>query len=262
MLLFALFQMGLAGISEQRSQRSLRGAFQSLLGSGVGLGRGADGQPAPIAKGTPVALLEIPDLHLRKVVVEGTDSEQLKRGPGHLRSSHVPGQPGHAIIAGRRTTYGAPFGKLDLLRAGDNVTTITPYGRFEYRVREVSRLKPRKVERLEASTTGWLSLVTSDPAYTPTGALVVEAELQGDPSSAPDPPRLAGQAGAMTFTGNAGALVGVALSGTLLLAVLVVADTLYQRWRRWSTYLLTTPIILALLFAWMEGLVSILPSTL
>ena len=262
MILFALFQVKLANVSEQRSQRNLRGSFQELLKSGAGLGRGPTGEPAPIAKGAPVALLEIPDLGLRKVVIEGTDGEQLKRGPGHLRSTFLPGQPGHSVIAGRRTTYGAPFHGLDLLRKGDEVITTTPYGTFKYRVRQTSKLGPGKVDRLATSTTGLLSLVTSDPSYTPTSALVVDAELSGEPSTAPDPPRLSGQIGAISFTGNAAAIIAVALTGTLLFVAIAVADTLYRRWRRWSTYLLTTPIILALLFAWMEGLVSILPSTL
>ena len=52
------------------------------------------------------------------------------------------------------------------------------------------------------------------------------------------------------------------LSGILLFAALATAQILYQRWRKWPTYLLTTPIILALVFAWMDGLLSSFPSTL
>lgn len=262
MITFALFQVKFANISEQRAQRSLRGSFAELLRSGAGLGRGANGQPSAIPKGAAVALLEIPDLGLRKVVVEGTDGEQLKRGPGHLRSTFLPGQAGHAVIAGRRTTYGGPFRSLDLLRKGDEIITTTPYGKFSYQVRLVHKLGPGKVDRLDTTTTGLLTLVTSDPSYAPTRALVVDAELTRDPSTAPDPPRLRGQAGAISFAGNAAAIIAVAISGTLLFGALVLAERLYRRWRRWSTYLLTTPIILALLFAWMEALVSILPSTL
>jgi sortase A len=261
-LLFAFFQFGVANISERRSQRALNGAFRDLIASGAPLGAGADGKPHPIDVGDPVAILEIPSLGLRKIVVEGTGAEQLKRGPGHVPASFVPGQYGHAVIAGRRTTYGSPFRRLDLLREGDEVITTTPYGRFTYRVRTVGHIEPRRAQDLEGSTNGLLTLVTSNPPYTPNGALVVDAELTSDPSTFADPPRPKGSAGAVDFTGNPSALLGVLASGLLLFAAVAGAEQLYRRWRRWPTYLITTPIILALLFAWMDGLLSTLPSTL
>lgn len=261
-LVFAFFQFGVAGISERRAQRTLNGAFKDLIASGAPLGAGTDGKPHPIAVGSPVAVLEIPSLGLRKIVLEGTGAEQLKRGPGHVQSSFVPGQHGHAVIAGRRTTYGSPFRRLDLLRSGDEIITTTPYGRFTYRVRSVEHLEPRRAANLKESDRGLLTLVTSNPAYTPNGALVVDAELVTDPSTFADPPRPTGSAAAIDFTGNPSALLGVVISGVLLFAAIAVAEQLYRRWRRWPTYLITTPIVLALLFAWMDGLLSTLPSTL
>jgi len=262
MVVFALFQIEFSNISEQRSQRAALESLKALIHSGAGLGHNSSGKPALIRKGTAIALLQIPSLGVRQAVVEGSGAEQLKQGPGHLPSTFLPGQPGHAVIAGRRTTYGAAFRKLDLLHSGDEIITTTPYGTFKYRVRGSSRIGPGEADKLSTSTTGLLSLVTSDPPYAPSRALVVDAELVGAPSTAPDPPRPGGQPGEIGFSGNAAATVGVALSGLLLFGALAVADMLYKRWRRWSTYLLTTPIILALLFAWMEGLVSMMPSTL
>jgi sortase A len=261
-LIFAFFQFSVANISERRSQRTLNGAFKDLIASGAPLGAGTDGKVHPIDLGDPIAILEIPSLGVRKVVLEGTGAEQLKRGPGHVRSSFVPGQHGHAVIAGRRTTYGSPFRRLDLLRNGDEVITTTPYGRFVYRVRNVGHLEPRRAHNLDESDRGLLSLVTSDPAYKPNGAFVVDAELTSDPSAFADPPRPRGSAGAIDFTGNPGALLGVTVSGLLLFGAIAATEALYRRWRRWPTYLITTPIILALLFAWMDGLLSTLPSTL
>ncbi len=261
-LVFALFQFGIASISERRSQRTLNGAFRDLIASGAPLGAGTDGKAHPIELGTPVAVLEIPSVGLRKIVLEGTGAEQLKRGPGHVRSSFVPGQHGHAVVAGRRTTYGSPFRRLDLLRGGDEIITTTPYGRFVYRVRSVEHLEPRRAQDLKESDRGLLTLVTSNPPYKPTGALVVDAELVTDPSTFADPPRPRGSAGAVDFIGDPRALVGVIVSGTLLFAAIAITEALYRRWRRWPTYLITTPIIFALLFAWMDGLLSTLPSTL
>jgi sortase A len=166
------------------------------------------------------------------------------------------------VIVGRRTTYGAPFKRLDVLRQGDEIFVTTPYGRFPFRVQKTATLEPGKADNLATSKNGLLTLVTSDPPYAPDSALVVEAELTSDPSSFPNPPLAKGRAGAVYLTGNIGALPGVALSGMLLVAAIAIAQVLYQRWRAWPTYLLTTPVVLALLFMWMEGLVSIMPATL
>jgi hypothetical protein len=46
------------------------------------------------------------------------------------------------------------------------------------------------------------------------------------------------------------------------MGALIGADAMYQRWRRWTTYLLTTPVIVALAFAWMQNLSSVLPASL
>src|SRR5207237_1168355 len=49
-----------------------------------------DGHLTPV--GTPVALLTIPRIGLRDVVVvEGTSGQALQRGPGHERDSRFPG---------------------------------------------------------------------------------------------------------------------------------------------------------------------------
>jgi sortase A len=70
-----------------------------------------------LAWGTPVALLEIPRLGLREVIVEGTSSDPMMSGPGHRRDTPLPGQVGTSVIAGWRATYGGPFRSIDQLRA-------------------------------------------------------------------------------------------------------------------------------------------------
>src|SRR5579862_7493409 len=69
-----------------------------------------------VATGSPVALLQIPALHLRTVVLEGTSSEVLTTGPGHLRDTVLPGQVGTSVVFGRAATYGGPFGGIHGLR--------------------------------------------------------------------------------------------------------------------------------------------------
>ena len=87
-----------------------------------------------LSAGDPVGRLRVPRLGVDMVVVEGTDSGSLKRGPGHYEGSFLPGERKLVYIAGHRTTYGAPFARIDRLRPGDRVSLEVPYGTFEYRV--------------------------------------------------------------------------------------------------------------------------------
>lgn len=78
--------------------------------------------------------LEVPRLGLRMVLVYGTESEPLKRGPGLDPRTFFPGQGRLVYVAGHRTTYGAPFSKIDTLRSGDVVRVEVPYATFTYTV--------------------------------------------------------------------------------------------------------------------------------
>jgi sortase A len=262
-LAFGLFQARIADISERRAQRILRASLKQIIQTGAGLGRDVKGNAHAIPTGSAVALLDIPRINVHKVVVDGADAKSLEKAPGVVQSSAIPGQPGQSIVIGRRTTFGSPFRHLDVLTAGDLIKTTTPYGVFKYSVRD-----SRTVDAGQATTFGQargslLTLVTSDPPYIGGKALVVTATLQGDPSVFSDPPRRrGGQIGEVALNGNGSEVIPVLLLGVLLLLALIATDRLYKRWRRWPTYLLTTPFVLALAFAWMEHLASLFPSSL
>src|SRR5688500_9267223 len=106
-------------------------------------------------RGDAVARLRIPRLGLNEVVVNGTDAATLKRGPGRYLKSAMPGEGELVYIAGHRTTYGAPFARIDRLARGDQVFVEVPYGTFEYRVTghrivpatRTSELRSRGVEQ-------------------------------------------------------------------------------------------------------------------
>ncbi len=83
--------------------------------------------------GSAVGRLKIGRLGLDIFVVEGTDHESLKKGPGHYVDSGLPGQGKLIYIAGHRTTYLAPFARINDIRNGDYMTLEVPYGTFEYR---------------------------------------------------------------------------------------------------------------------------------
>jgi sortase A len=84
--------------------------------------------------GDAIARLKIPRLGLRAVVVNGTGVSDLRRGPGRHLKSYMPGERELVYIAGHRTTYGAPFGSINELRAGDPITVELPYATVVYRV--------------------------------------------------------------------------------------------------------------------------------
>jgi len=88
-------------------------------------------EPLP---GDALGKLLIPSIGVSEYVVEGTDADNLRKGPGHYPETPLPGQPGTSAIAGHRTTYGAPFRKLDKVKRGDRIVVELPYGTFVYRV--------------------------------------------------------------------------------------------------------------------------------
>jgi sortase A len=107
-------------------------------------------------EGDPVAKLKIPRIHLDAVVVNGTGVADLRRGPGRHLESYMPGERELVYIAGHRTTYGAPFGKINEIRPGDLITAELPYATVTYRVtghrivddNDLSVLKTRHHEQL------------------------------------------------------------------------------------------------------------------
>ena len=84
--------------------------------------------------GQAIGRIIVPRMGLNMVVVNGTDEGTLKKGPGHYLGSALPGQGQLVYIAGHRTTYLAPFAKIDQLHKGDRVTVVMPYATFVYRV--------------------------------------------------------------------------------------------------------------------------------
>jgi sortase A len=84
--------------------------------------------------GQALGRIIVPRMGLDMVVVNGTDEATLEKGPGHYLGSALPGQGQLVYIAGHRTTYLAPFSKIDQLHKGDRVTLVMPYATFVDRV--------------------------------------------------------------------------------------------------------------------------------
>ena len=85
-------------------------------------------------EGDAIARLKIPRIHLSAVVVDGTGVSDLRRGPGRHLETYMPGERELVYIAGHRTTYGAPFGRINEIEPGDLITMELPYATVVYRV--------------------------------------------------------------------------------------------------------------------------------
>jgi sortase A len=92
--------------------------------------------------GKPVGRIKIPKIGASYVVVQGTDVDSLRNGPGHYPATRFPGESGTVAIAGHRTTYGAPFRSIDSLHKGNHVILEMPYGTFTYAVEKTQIVTP------------------------------------------------------------------------------------------------------------------------
>jgi sortase A len=85
-------------------------------------------------RGEVIGRLLVPHMGVNMLLVNGTDHETLKKGPGLDQRTFMPGENRLIYIAGHRTTYLAPFSHIDRLRSGDRITIEVPYGTFIYSV--------------------------------------------------------------------------------------------------------------------------------
>jgi sortase A len=85
-------------------------------------------------RGQAIGRIVVRRLGLNMILVNGTDHDSLKKGPGRDLRTYMPGEGQLIYIAGHRTTYLAPFAHIDSMRRGDLITLEVPYGTFRYRV--------------------------------------------------------------------------------------------------------------------------------
>jgi sortase A len=129
--------------------------------------------------GDAVGRIRIPKIGANFVVVAGTDTASLRKGPGIYDQVPFPGAPGTTAIAGHRTTYLAPFRKIDQLRRGDKITVEMPYGRFTYEVERQRIVPPTEVSVIKRVGFDRLVLSACHPLYSAAKRIVVFARLVG-----------------------------------------------------------------------------------
>jgi LPXTG-site transpeptidase (sortase) family protein len=253
----------LGNLRHDRDQVQLATHFRIELAKGIAPVGPVDDANTPLALGTPVALLEIPRLRLREVVVEGTSSGPMMSGPGHRRDTPMPGQVGTSVIAGRRAIYGGPFRSIDQLRAGDQITVTTGQGKSLFSVLKVRRAGDPVPPDLSRGQ-GRLTLVTTDgPVWRPTDVLRVDAALTS--AAQPRPAQLPSQSlrpAEALMAGDRSALLGVFGWSVSLAAVAIAAVWVRFRAGGWSAWVFGVPVLVTLGLTVIDEIAALLPNLL
>ena len=118
--------------------------------------------PPIIGNGAAIAALSIPRVELSAVVLHGSDEQTLRRGPGHLEGTAMPGHVGNVVIAGHRDSFFRPLRKV---RLGDDLFLDTPHGRLQYRVTWLRVVQPRDLSVIAPTDDEVLTLITCYPFW-------------------------------------------------------------------------------------------------
>ena len=128
-------------------------------------------------RGTAIGRIRIGRIGVNAVVVNGTDTASLRKGPALYDDKPFPGAPGTVAIAGHRTTYLAPFRRVDKLRPGNEIVIEMPYGRFTYRVQQTRIVDPSEVSVVRRVGYDRLVLSACHPLYSAAKRIIVFARL-------------------------------------------------------------------------------------
>ena len=188
-LLFCVYELYFTGLETARAQKALGTELRTIWRDGGGSYPTEAGKRPlkPIDIGSAVAVIRVPKWGPDHAdhVVEGVSVEALKKGPGHYPDTALPGQIGNFVVSGHRTTYGAPFGRLDELVVGDSVVFETRDMWFTYTVTSKEIVRPTEIEVTypvprepdTKPTKALLTLTTCHPKYSARQRLIVFGEL-------------------------------------------------------------------------------------
>jgi sortase A len=193
-LLFVGWMLKGTDILANREQNRLRDEFAALARLEPGDSSGAVGGPPKRYRprpSEPVFRLEIPSIDIDKMVVEGVDTENLRKGPGHYPfcrdgfdlctkgfRTAWPGEDGRVVVSGHRTTYGAPFWNLDRLDPGDEIRVETRWGDFAYRVVRSRIVDDQDPSIVIPGNKQELVLTTCNPRFSAAERLIVFARMK------------------------------------------------------------------------------------
>ena len=129
---------------QQRDQGLLLDRYRTSIDMAANQSTGLGGVEVSVIApplGSAVGIVEIGSIGLRQVVVEGTAASNTMVGPGHVPGTAAPGQPGNAVVVGRNSMYGGPFGDLSKMAVGDQIVVSTTQGQSLYEVTDAGSVK-------------------------------------------------------------------------------------------------------------------------
>jgi len=234
-------------LHHDRVQHNAFARFRTDLANATApTGQTRPGEPKKLLRlGTPVAVLDIPKLHLKEVVFEGTTGGVLEGGPGHLRDTPLPGQAGTSEVMGRAFTYGGPFGNLAALQPNDTFTVTTGQGVQNYQVLDIRRKgDPQPVPPTAGGSR--LILATADGGpWAPSGVLRVDADLTS-PTQASAPLVLVHSQlmpAEQAMVTDPSTWYGLVLWGQALLIATGLIAWVRTRWGGWQTWIVAVPVL-------------------
>jgi sortase A len=192
LLLFTAYQIWGTSIQEAHTQSTLRNTLvqdtdnekiRKALTDAASLDKLPTGPPVTGARtgappeGQPVGDIRIPVIGVDQVVVEGTNTPDLRKGPGHYTGTSLPGQGGNAAIAGHRTTYGHPFYNLDGVKVGDPIVVTTLQGIFVYDATRSRVVSPSDTSVIRNVDSNLITLTTCNPRFSASTRLIVQGRL-------------------------------------------------------------------------------------
>jgi sortase A len=249
-LLFVAYQLWGTGLYEAREQARLQDEFAEQLKKDRAQERRERREresatttttvPPPPAPGAPIGIIRIPKIGLERAVVQGITVPDLRTGPGHYPATPLPGQLGNAAIAGHRTTYGAPFNRLDELTPGDPIVIQTLTGTYQYRMTQQLVVSPKEVSVLDATADASLTLTTCNPKFSASQRLIVKAVLDPDrspkPQKAPPEPVVNRASLDDALSGRGEPKLPTVWYGLLAALVGGLWWLVFHRYHRWTTW--------------------------
>ena len=257
LLSFVAYQLWGTGIVESRSQTAIAKQFVKP-------------QPIQPQLGGLVGRITIPSIGVSKYVVAGVRLKDLERGPGLFPGSPMPGQKGNVAIAGHRTTFGAPFSRIDELRGNERIILESKDGTFTYIVNGEPKIV-LATDTAVAKTTNpdiaTITLVSCYPKWTSTKRIVVVATLDSTVLPLPATPLVTSepidQQSIAGWFHDPTAWPTVLFFGLALIVIRIVAGLMTRRGRRKIfVYPIAFGIFIPTLFLFFGGLARLLPANL
>ncbi len=282
MLLFTAYQIWGTSLQESHTQAGLRTQLQQetnseqirhALAEASALDKLPTGPPMTAsrsgdpAEGEPIGDIRIPVIGIAQVVVEGTNTQDLRKGPGHYIGTPLPGQAGNAAVAGHRTTYGHPFYNLDSVKVGDPIVVTTLQGIFVYDATKSFVVSPNDNGVLKNESADVLTLTTCNPRFSASTRLVVQAKLahsqlfpnRGLPAATVRADPQSGDLAGNTNVELTDALSWGFVTAAVGAGILITAHQ-YRR-RRWLIYGVGVAGLLALLWVFFGAVSPLLPAS-